>query len=102
MTSAVPFELERSVLIEASRETVFGFFTDSTRWASWWGSGSSIEPRSGGRVVIRHPDGTEVLGEVRDLAVPDRIVFTYGNKTGNPIPLGGSLVTIQLTQEGAK
>jgi hypothetical protein len=51
-------------------------------------------------VVIRHPDNTEVSGEVIDIVVPERIVFTYGNKSGHPIPPGGSLVTIRLTDEG--
>ena len=96
-----PHHVERTVLIEARRETVFRFFTDSKRWAAWWGDGSTIDGRPGGSVMIRHPDGTEVLGDVIDILAPERIVFTYGNKTGSPIPPGGSLVTIRLTEEGA-
>ncbi len=37
--------LERSVLICATRRTVFSYFTDNRRFADWWGEGSSIEPR---------------------------------------------------------
>ncbi len=75
---------------------MFRFFTDTARWASWWGAGSSIEPRPGGRVVIRYPDGTEASGEVVEILPPERLVFTYGYTKGIPIPPGASLVTIQL------
>jgi uncharacterized protein YndB with AHSA1/START domain len=93
--------VERTVVIEARRETVFSFFTDPKRWASWWGAGSTIDASPRGRVLIRHPDATEVCGEVIDIFIPERIVFTYGNTSGHPIPPGGSVVTIRLTDEGA-
>jgi uncharacterized protein YndB with AHSA1/START domain len=88
--------LERAIVIAADREVVFRFFTDTERWASWWGAGSSIDPRSGGRLVIRYPDGTEATGEVVESVPPERLVFTYGYTKGVPIPPGASLVTIQL------
>src|SRR5262245_22443880 len=92
--------LDRAITIEASRETVFRFFTDSTRWASWWGAGSTIEPTLGGRVSIRHPGGMEVTGEILEIVPPQRIVFSYGYVGGSPIPPGGSTVTIQLEKQG--
>jgi len=88
--------LERTLVIRASRDTVFTFFTDNDRWASWWGKGSTIEAHKGGRLKIRHPNGVEVSGEVLDVAAPARIVFTYGYESGAPIPAGGSRVTIEL------
>ena len=91
--------LDRTVLIRAHREVVFRFFTDSARWAAWWGAGSSIDPRPGGRVFIRNPGGTEVSGEVVEIDEPERIVFTYGFVAGTPIPPGSSLVTIELERE---
>ena len=97
MTESLPHCLQRSIVIGASRETVFRFFTDSNRWASWWGSGSSIEARSGGHMRIRYPDGTEAAGEVIEVAEPERISFTYGYVSGKPIPPGSSQVTIRLT-----
>jgi uncharacterized protein YndB with AHSA1/START domain len=90
------YKLDRSVVIQATRETVFRFFTDSARWAKWWGAGSSIEGRVGGKVLIRNPGGTEALGEVLEVISPERIVFTYGFATGKPIPPGSSRVTISL------
>src|SRR5262245_42363359 len=88
--------LDRSVVIHASPTTVFRFFTESERWAAWWGPGSTIEAKAGGRVYIRHPNGIETLGEVIEVAPPERIVFTYGFASGNPMPPGSSRVTIRL------
>jgi uncharacterized protein YndB with AHSA1/START domain len=90
--------LGRSVLSQAQHETVFRFFTDSTRWAKWWGAGSTIDARPGGKVLIRHPGGIETLGEVLEVLPPSRIVFTYGYATGKPITPGSSRVTISLKE----
>jgi uncharacterized protein YndB with AHSA1/START domain len=95
----LPYDLQRTVLIKARPETVFRFFTDSTRWASWWGAGSTIDATPGGRVYIRHPNGIESSGEVLEVNPPDRIAFTYGFESGNPIPPGSSRVTIRLEPE---
>ena len=100
-TATLTHTLDRSVLIRADRDVVFRFFTDPARWAAWWGAGSSIEGRSGGRVFIRYPDGTEVSGEVVEIVPPERIVFTYGYVKGAPIPPGSSLVTIELDVQRA-
>ena len=91
--------LTRTVLIQADPEVVFRFFTDTPRWARWWGTGSSIDAVPGGRVYIRHPDGTESSGEVVELDAPRRFVFTYGFVSGAPIPPGGSRVEILLEPE---
>jgi uncharacterized protein YndB with AHSA1/START domain len=96
----LPYKLDRSVLIRASRETVFRFFTDSARWASWWGAGSTIDPRPGGRMLITYPGGVQAAGEVTEVAPPERIAFTYGFVSGKPIAPGSSRVTIRLTSEG--
>lgn len=92
------FSLDRTVDIHARRATVFRFFTDPVRWARWWGEGSTIDPVAGGVVRIRYPDGTTASGHLREI-VPERsIAFTYGyDAPGKPIPPGGSLVTITLT-----
>jgi uncharacterized protein YndB with AHSA1/START domain len=97
---SLPHTLERTVFIAARRDTVFRFFTDSARFAAWWGEGSHIEPRAGGVVHIRYPNGVVASGEVVELVADRRIVFTYGYEgEGKPIPSGGSLVTITLEEE---
>jgi len=90
--------VERTLVIEAARPTVFRFFTDSARWAAWWGAGSAIDAQPGGRVLIRYPNGVQVLGEVLEMVAPERIVFTYGYESGKPIPPGASRVTIRLEE----
>jgi uncharacterized protein YndB with AHSA1/START domain len=92
----LPYVLDRSLVIRATPDTVFRFFTDGARWASWWGEGSTIDARPGGRVFIRYPGGVEVAGEILDIAAPERLVFTYGFVSGRPIAPGASVVTIQL------
>jgi uncharacterized protein YndB with AHSA1/START domain len=92
--------LERTVFIAARRATVFRFFTDSERFATWWGAGSRIEARQGGLVHIRFPNGMVASGEVVEVETDRRIAFTYGYEgAGKPIPPGGSLVTITLDEE---
>lgn len=99
--NALPFQLDRNVVIEASRDTVFRYLTDDTRWARWWGAGSTIDARVGGRVYIRNPGNVEVTGEVLEVNAPHRIVFTYGYESGKPFGPGGSRVTIELEPEGS-
>jgi uncharacterized protein YndB with AHSA1/START domain len=93
---SLPHRLDRTVTIHAAPATVFRFFTDSERFAKWWGPGSTIDARPGGKVHIRHPGGVETVGEVLEVAEPERMVFTYGFPSGQPIPPGGSRVTIRL------
>jgi uncharacterized protein YndB with AHSA1/START domain len=94
----LPHKLDRTILIHASRDIVFRFFTDDERWSAWWGSGSTIDARPGGRVVIRYPGGVEASGEVVEIDDPERLVFTYGYTSGKPIPAGSSRVTIRLVE----
>jgi uncharacterized protein YndB with AHSA1/START domain len=92
----LPFHLDRTVVIRANPEIVFRFFTDSARWASWWGAGSTIDAMPGGAVYILHPGAVEVRGEVLEVDHDRRIVFTYGYVSGNPMPPGASRVTITM------
>lgn len=93
--------VERTVTIAARRETVFRYFTDSERFAAWWGAGSTIDPRPGGAVRIRYPNGVEAGGEVIEIAPPERIAFTFGYDSGQPVPTGGSRVTMTFDETAA-
>jgi uncharacterized protein YndB with AHSA1/START domain len=97
----LPYQLDRTVLIKAGPETVFRFFTDSARWASWWGANSTIDARPGGKVYIRHPNGVETVGEVLEVQPPEHIAFTYGYASGQPIAPGASRVSIHLAVDPA-
>lgn len=96
--SGLDHVLERSVTIVARRETVFRYFTDSERFAAWWGRGSRIEPRRGGAVHIRFPNGVEAGGEVLEMRPVEAIVFSFGFASGKPMALGASRVTIRLEE----
>jgi uncharacterized protein YndB with AHSA1/START domain len=98
---SLPYSVDRSILIEADRETVFGFFTDTVRWATWWGAGSTVDPRPGGALRIQHSNGFVSEGEVLELAAPDRLVFTFSLQSGRVIPAEESRVTIRLEQQEA-
>lgn len=91
-----PHKLERTIHIHARPDTVFRFFTDSERWAAWWGPGSTIDARVGGALSIRYPNGIEAGGEVLELEPPSRIAFSYGYASGEPIGVGASKVVIRL------
>ena len=99
MTSELIHSLERTIVICATRATVFRFFTDSQRFADWWGEGSKIDGRAGGNVYIRYPNGVVASGQVLEIHAPERIVFTYGYESGKPFPPGASRVTVLLKEQ---
>jgi hypothetical protein len=70
--------LDRTITIGAPPATVFRYFTDSARWAAWWGVGSTIDPRPGGRVYIRYPNAVEVAVEVPAIQMRDRFSSVEG------------------------
>lgn len=96
----LPHHLDRTILIHAPQDIVFSFLTDSSRWAKWWGAGSTIDPRVGGTVYIKHPGGVEAGGRILDITPPERVVFSYGFHSGNPLPLEASRVTMSFDDEG--
>lgn len=96
MTENFPHRLDRTIVIGALPDVVFRFFTDNARWAAWWGAGSTIDPHAGGRVLVRHPNGIEVVGEVIEITPPERLSFTYGFASGTPVAPGQSRVVIRL------
>jgi uncharacterized protein YndB with AHSA1/START domain len=96
MTS-LPHSLDRSLVIRAPRELVFRYFTDSERFARWWGQGSTIDGKVGGAVRIVYPNQVVAGGAVTRLEHSSLIAFTYGYEDpSKAIPIGGSLVTVEL------
>ena len=96
---SLPYATDRSILIEADRETVFSFFTDSARWAKWWGAGSTVDARPGGALRIQHSNGFVSDGEVLEVIPPESFVFTYSLQSNRPVPAEESRVTIRLEEQ---
>jgi hypothetical protein len=97
----LPRRLERTVSIQASPEIVFQFFTDSARWARRWGTGSTIDPRPGGKVLIRYPNDVKALEKCWRCGRPSASYLLTGYASGKMIGPRASLVTLRLEPDVA-
>lgn len=97
-------------LFDAPRHLVFEAMTKPEHIRRWWGNlgpGYSVpvcevDLRIGGRwrFVNRHPNGEVAFsGVYREVAAPDRVVFT---ETMEPHPEPGSVITSVFTDEKGK
>ena len=84
--TALAHRLDRTLVIGAPPAAVFKYFTDTARWAAWWGAGSTIDARPGGRLLRALPRRRRSAGEVVEINAPSCIVFTYGFVKGTPMP----------------
>lgn len=100
-------ELERR--IAASPEIVFSFFTDAERYRRWQGVDAELDPRPGGRFLVRMTgqSGHVARGEFLEVTPPTRLLFTWGwepaegmgqDQTG--LPPGSSTVEVLLVPDG--
>jgi uncharacterized protein YndB with AHSA1/START domain len=103
-------EIRLTRLFNAPRHLVFEAMTKPEHIKRWWGcldEGYSVpvcevDLRPGGawRFVSRTPKGeVEFYGVYREIAPPDRMVFT---EIYAPFPDSGSTVTAQFTEENGK
>lgn len=98
----LPFAIDRTLVIHAPRDVVFRYFTDSERFARWWGKGSTIDGRVGGALRIQYPGTVVARGTIEAFEPDRRIVFTYGYENAHPeLPPGGSRVTVELHDDPA-
>ena len=103
-------EIQMTRLFDAPRRLVFEAMTRPEHVRQWWGNlgdGYSVpiceaDVRPGGkwRYVNRHPNGeAEFYGVYREVAPPDRVVFT---EIYAPFPDAESVVTVELKDESGK
>ena len=103
-------EIRMTRLFNAPRDLVFEAMTKPEHVSRWWGRLDDdhtvpvceIDFRVGGawRFVNRFPKGeAEFYGVYREIAPPDRVVFT---EIFAPFPDVESVVTAVLTEEGGK
>jgi uncharacterized protein YndB with AHSA1/START domain len=103
-------EIRMTRLFDAPRRLVFDAMTKPEHVKEWWGRLGEgytvpvceIDLRPGGawRFVNRHPKGEAVFyGVYRDIAAPERLVFT---EIYEPFPDAESVVTSVFTEENGK
>jgi len=110
VTTPADDEIRMTRLFDAPRHLVFAAMSQPEHIRQWWGNlgaGYSVpvcevDLRVGGKwkFVNRHPGGdAEFYGEYREVAPPDRVVFT---EIFAPFPDSPSVVTAVFTEEQGK
>jgi uncharacterized protein YndB with AHSA1/START domain len=99
-------------LLDAPRAMVFAAWIDQDQAAQWWGPkgftsvSCTMHVRVGGvwRRVMRSPDGAELTarGVYREIAAPERLVFTYAWEDAAGNPKHETLVTLTFADLGGK
>jgi uncharacterized protein YndB with AHSA1/START domain len=92
----------KEIEIDAPPEVVFAYLTDPAKMVQWLGLGAELEPRPGGIFRV-DPNGHDVLrGTFVEVVPYSRVVFTWGYEDpSHRVPAGSTLVTIELTPQGA-
>ena len=66
----------RAVDVDAPRERVWELLTDPAELPRWWPDAAELEPRAGGRIVLKFGPG-DVSGEVTRWEPPGALGFTW-------------------------
>jgi uncharacterized protein YndB with AHSA1/START domain len=94
-----PEPLHFEIRINATREEVFPYLTDSRLVAQWLGTTADIQPEPGGQFAIDFDD-TKSRGHFITVEAPQRVVFTWGIPGSEELPAGSTTVEITLTPDG--
>jgi uncharacterized protein YndB with AHSA1/START domain len=93
-------------VFDAPRERVFQAWTDEEHLKRWWGPGAfvttmaHVDLRPGGRYeLILEPGSMRLVGEFREVALPERLVYTWQWVAGVP-DRRESLVTVEFHDLG--
>ena len=94
--------IERTVFIDASPETVFGFLVDPALMAEWIGTFHTLDAKPGGVFRIEFDSGYIALGSFTEVTPYRRVAFTWGWESAKgslaSLKPGGSLVEIELEE----
>ncbi len=112
LLATMPRQLVLRRVFDAPRELVFQAWTERARLERWWGPKGFTNPvceadaRPGGaiRIHMRGPDGNvyPMLGEYREVAPPERLVFTSRAMAANGQPMFEMLNTVTFAERGGK
>lgn len=99
-------------VFDAPRRLVFKAWTDPEQIARWWGprgfttifSEADVRPGGAWRRRMRSPEGTEHCGRgiYREIAVSERLVFTYAWEDAAGNPGRETMVTVTFEALGDK
>ena len=90
----------RELHINASRETVFSYFTDPAKMARWMGIEHRLDPVPGGAFRVDMNGRNVAAGRFVEVEPPARVVFTWGWEASEEMPPGSSTVEVRLTTDG--
>jgi uncharacterized protein YndB with AHSA1/START domain len=95
-------------VFDAPRERVFAAWTEEERLKRWWGPGrfvtmhAHVDLRPGGSYeLVLEPGPMHLVGEFREVAAPERLVYTWRWESGVP-DRRESLVTVEFHDLGAR
>ena len=84
------------VLVDASPETIFEFFTDPEKMVRWKGTAADLDARPGGVYDVQVTQQARARGEYVEVEPPARVVFTWGWDGDDDVPPGSSTVEVTL------
>lgn len=88
-------------VIAAPVDVVWRLISTADGLTEWMAVDASVDLRHGGAITWRHENGWVVAGEFREIVPMRRLVYTYGWVQGGfAVPLGSSLVTMELSSAG--
>jgi uncharacterized protein YndB with AHSA1/START domain len=91
----------REVIIDASPETIFPFFTDPEKMIRWKGIDAKLDARPGGIYRVDVTGRDIAVGEYVTIEPNTRVVFTWGwENPESPVQPGTSTVEITLHAKG--
>ena len=91
--------LEQEIWIDAPRDTVFDYLTDSKKLVRWMGERAELDPVPGGQYLVTFKEGWVSRGQFVQVTRPERIVYTVGWDGNNEFPPGSTRVEINLSAE---
>ena len=91
---------ERTLMIDASPETVWEFFVDPEKLMRWKGIQADLDAQPGGSYYCEVIPGHTARGEFVELDPPQQLVFTWGWENESAVPPGTSTIEVELTPEG--
>jgi uncharacterized protein YndB with AHSA1/START domain len=91
--------LEQEIWIDAPRDQVFDYLTDSEKLLRWMGGSAQLDPVPGGKYLVAFKEGWISRGEFVQVIRPERVVYTVGWEGNSEFPPGSTRVEITLSEE---